>query len=108
MFNLDEAIAEWRQQMVVGGISSAQVLDELESHLRDDAEKQEHAGATTQQAFEIAVQRLGQAAALECEFEKVEAAFLSWRRSPIWNGMLTLAGIPNQYVTETMNTSSTN
>ena len=104
MFNLDEAIAEWRQQMVAGGIKSPQVLDELESHLRDDAEEQQRVGVTPQHAFELAVQRLGQAAALECEFEKVGET----REAPerVKNGLLTLAGIPNQYLS--MNTSSTN
>ena len=41
MFNLDQSIAAWRQQMVAGGIKSPRVLDELESHLRDDVEEQE-------------------------------------------------------------------
>jgi len=104
MFNLDQSIAEWRQQMIVGGIRSPRVLDELESHLRDDAEEQERAGATALQAFEIAVQRLGQAAVLECEFDKVGET----REVPerVKNAMLTLAGIPNQYLNETVNTSS--
>ena len=46
MFNLDQSITEWRRQMVAGGIQSPRVLDELESHLRDDAEEQERADRT--------------------------------------------------------------
>jgi hypothetical protein len=104
MFEIEQEIAIWRRQMIAGGIETPQVLDELESHLRDDAEEQERAGATAQQAFEIAVQRLGQAAALECEFEKVGET----REAPerVKNAMLTLAGIPNQYLNEPMNTST--
>lgn len=104
MFNVDQSIAEWRRNMVAGGIDSPQVLDELESHLRDDMEEQERAGATAQRAFESAVERLGQAAVLESEFEKVGAT----RETPerVKHAMLTFAGIPNQYLP--MNTSSTN
>lgn len=71
MFELEQEILKWRRQMTGGGIKSPRVLAELESHLRDDVEEQERAGASAQRAFETAVQRLGQAAALECEFEKV-------------------------------------
>lgn len=106
MFNLDQSIAEWRRQMVAGGIKSPQVLDELESHLRDDVEEQMRVGASALLAFETAVQRLGPAGVLECEFEKVGEA----RETPerVKNAMLTLAGIPNQYLNEPMNTLSAN
>ena len=35
MFDLEQAVTEWRQRMTSAGIASADVLDELESHLRD-------------------------------------------------------------------------
>lgn len=106
MPDLEQEIAEWRRQMVGGGIKSMRVLDELESHLRDDVEEQVREGGTAQRAFELAVQRLGQAAVLECEFEKVGES----RETPerVRNAMLTLAGIPNQYLNEPMNTASAN
>ncbi|EEF62679.1 permease prefix domain 1-containing protein [Pedosphaera parvula] len=71
MFNLDQAITEWRRQMVAGGIKSPEALEELESHLRDEVEQQMRLGASGQQAFEVAVQRIGQANALKEEFQKV-------------------------------------
>jgi Clp amino terminal domain, pathogenicity island component len=71
MFNLEKAIVEWRRQMTVGGIRSPRLLDELESHLRDDMEQQILSGSDPQQAFEAAVQKIGRADALKCEFEKV-------------------------------------
>jgi cation transport ATPase len=52
-------------------IKAAEVLDELEGHLRDDAEQQMRSGSNPQQAFEVAVQRIGQAHALKSEFAKV-------------------------------------
>jgi hypothetical protein len=39
MFNLEEAILEWRRQMLIAGITSPIPLDELEIHLRDDLEQ---------------------------------------------------------------------
>ncbi|MEO8428482.1 MAG: hypothetical protein ABI651_15375 [Verrucomicrobiota bacterium] len=46
-------------------------LNELENHLREDIEQQVRSGLSAQQAFEVAVQRIGQARALETEFKKV-------------------------------------
>jgi len=104
MFNLDESIAEWRRQMVVGGVKHAEVLDELESHLREDLEERVRAGLNTQQAFEKAVQAIGQAARLECEFGKVGGMKKTQRQ--VKQTLFALAGIPNHYVPDLMNTSS--
>ncbi|MDB6122600.1 MAG: hypothetical protein JWQ71_1593 [Pedosphaera sp.] len=71
MFNLEQAIVAWRQQMSAGGIKTPEPLDELESHLREDIEEQLRSGITAQQAFASAVQRIGQASALKLEFEKI-------------------------------------
>jgi hypothetical protein len=70
MFDLDKAIAEWRQQMLAAGITTPVPLDELESHLRDDVEQQVRSGVSPQQAFNAAVQQLGYAKELEAEFGK--------------------------------------
>ena len=105
MFNLDAAIATWRQQMAEAGSRAPEVLSELESHLRDDVERQVSAGSATQQVFEAAVERIGQAAALECEFEKLGGTKKTTER--VKDCVFTLAGIPNQYLTVPMNTSST-
>jgi hypothetical protein len=70
MFNLDNAIANWRRQMVAAGIKNPTPLDELESHLREEVERQTRSGATSEKAFEIAVGRVGDANTLEAEFAK--------------------------------------
>jgi hypothetical protein len=70
MFNLDQAIAEWRQQMAAAGIKSLKVLDELESHLRDDVEMLIESGTSAREAFDSAVRRIGDARTLRVEFEK--------------------------------------
>jgi hypothetical protein len=71
MFNLDQAISEWRRQMAVGGLKMPDVLNELESHLREDLEGQVRSGLNEQEAFNAAVQRIGQSKALKKEFRKV-------------------------------------
>jgi hypothetical protein len=51
MFNLDHAISEWRRQMFAGGVKDSAVLDELESHLREDVERQTRSGVDAQKAL---------------------------------------------------------
>jgi hypothetical protein len=71
MRDLDQAIAEWRRELSAGGIKSPQALDELESHLREDVQRQVKAGVATDQAFEAAARRMGAIHALRTEFRKV-------------------------------------
>jgi hypothetical protein len=72
MFNLNKAISEWRQQLAAGGIKTREDLDELESHLREDAEQQMHSGSDPESAFRNAVRRMGAAGRLQEEFSKFE------------------------------------
>jgi hypothetical protein len=71
MFNLDQAISEWRRQMLATGVKALDILDELESHLREAIDEQIQAGSNPEQAFEIAVRRIGNPDALRSEFAKV-------------------------------------
>jgi hypothetical protein len=87
MFDLNKAVEEWRQQMAAGGIKPAGVLDELEGHLREDVERQVQAGTGPQQAFELAVQRLGQAGALKVEFGRADRK-KAMRRFVIYTAVL--------------------
>ncbi|HEY5041998.1 MAG TPA: hypothetical protein VIK53_08340 [Verrucomicrobiae bacterium] len=52
MFNLEQSIADWRQQMLAAGIETPVPLDELEIHLREEIERQMKSGSDKQQAFE--------------------------------------------------------
>jgi hypothetical protein len=74
MFNLEQSIAKWRQQMLAAGIKSPMPLEELESHLREEIQRQLESGMDPQQAFEMSVSVVGQTGALRCEFKKVEGA----------------------------------
>jgi len=69
MFNLDQAIANWRRQMLACGFKPVDV-DELESHLRDDLKAQVRSGANEERAFDLAIQRLGAPVELKREFAK--------------------------------------
>ena len=70
MFDLDRAIADWRRQLRAAGFKPSETLDELESHLREDAEARMRSGLTAEQAFVAAVREIGSAKSLKCEFEK--------------------------------------
>jgi hypothetical protein len=58
--------------MAAGGIRSAVVLDELESHLREDVEREVRAGWEEAAAFENAVKRMGRSDLLKVEFAKIK------------------------------------
>jgi hypothetical protein len=72
MFNLEAKIAEWRRQMLAAGIKTPMPLDELESHLREDFRVFVSAGKPEDQAFELAVSRLGSPGPLRTEFNKLK------------------------------------
>src|SRR6185295_15091896 len=79
MPNLEESIAAWRRQMQAEGITATALLDELESHLRDDLEQQQRSGLGPEQAFEVSVRRIGQARELKLEFARASQAPVALR-----------------------------
>ena len=103
MFNLDDAIAEWRRKTIAAGIRSPQVLDELESHLQEEVERQVQSGVGMEQAFRVAVRRLGQLGALTGEFSKIGETNEVLARFKYF--FLTLAGIQNPTLATNMNSS---
>jgi hypothetical protein len=91
MFDLDQSIAEWRQQMLAAGIKTPVPLDELESHLREEIERQMKSGPNEQEAFTAAAQKLGQASALKREFQKGYPLTIKRKRiSAIAAGIITI------------------
>lgn len=70
MFNLEQSIAEWRQQMLAAGIETPATLEELESHLREGIGEQVQSGINEQIAFEMAVLQMGRAKELKAELAK--------------------------------------
>ena len=76
MFDLEKEIADWRRQMLAAGIKTPVPLEELESHLREDIERQMKSGSNEQKAFEVSIQRIGQPQAIKREFKKMERTFM--------------------------------
>lgn len=72
MFDLEAEILRWRRRMISGGIANAEVLRELESHLREHVAQQVRAGVEPRAAFESGVQRLGEPTRLGREFARAE------------------------------------
>jgi hypothetical protein len=93
MFNLEQAILEWRRQMLAADLESPAPLDELENHLREDIERQMKSGLSAQEALEAARERLGQAGAIKQEFAKVEVTTTAFRGVFASIGMIFLAFI---------------
>ena len=71
MFDLEQAISEWRRRMLAAGIKTPMTLDELESHLREDLDREMQLGLSGEEAFQVAVKRIGTPVSLKCEFAKV-------------------------------------
>jgi hypothetical protein len=70
MFNLEQSIVGWRQQMLAAGIQTPVPLEELEIHLRDEIEQQMKSGLSERESFDSAARKIGQARVLKSEFNK--------------------------------------
>ena len=80
MFNLEHSISEWRGQMLSAGVKNPDIVDELESHLREDWARRVRSGESNEQAFEGAVQGVGQPSLLKDEFAKLSGKQWAWLR----------------------------
>jgi hypothetical protein len=91
MFNLEQAITDWRKQMLAAGIKTPMPLEELEIHLRDEIEQQIKSGVNEQKAFEISIFQIGQPKILTSEFKKSERIFMK-RNAQITAGVIGIFG----------------
>ena len=73
MFDLNRAIVGWQKQMTRAGLQ-ADVLDELESHLREEIEARMRSGFDAARAFAVAVASIGQPRELKKEFNNAGPA----------------------------------
>ena len=71
MPDLEQRLAAWRQTLAADAAFSVEVIDELESHLRDDIQRLVLAGESEERALELGLARLGPPRALGAEFAKV-------------------------------------
>jgi hypothetical protein len=100
MFDLEQAISAWRRQLAAGGVKSPEILDELESHLRDDVEQRMRSGLAAKQAFEAAAQQMGPVMVLKTEFAGVKRGYERQRSTVkaiccvVFAGIIALASSP--------------
>jgi hypothetical protein len=91
MFDIEQAITDWRRQMLAAGIKTPVPLEELESHLRNEIERQIKSGINAQRAFGEAARQIGPPKALKCEFQKANALTVERKRTiAIAAGVLTV------------------
>ena len=89
MFELEQSIAEWRQQMTEGVDNTPLPLDQLENHLREEIGNLMSAGMPEAQAFQLAVSRLGSPGPLQTEFTNAMLTSCG----PVTIGSLLLGGM---------------
>jgi hypothetical protein len=99
MFNLEQSIADWRQQMLAAGIESPVPLEELESHLRDEIEREMRSGSSPEQAFKNAAGQIGRAEVLKTEFVKTQMPVYEQLKRLVFS----IAGVPNYQLATNMN-----
>ncbi len=70
-FDLNHAIQQWRENLGQSPAFRGENLNELESHLCDSTAAWQTRGLSAEEAFMVAVNRIGKGGALESEFGKV-------------------------------------
>ena len=70
MFDLDAHIRQWRQQFLGDGAFYSSEVEELEYHLRDAIDELYAKGLSEEEAFVIAVHRLGDQRSLRKEYTR--------------------------------------
>ena len=88
MFNLEQSIGIWRRQMLTAGITAPVPLEELETHLREEIERQTKSGLNEMEAFAVAIREIGQGQVLQNEFSKVTPGQRMWRAILLLTGWL--------------------
>lgn len=74
MFDLNKAIAGWRQDLNAQRTMHAADLDELEDHLREEIGGLMAGGLSEEEAFQVARMRLGSPGELGGEFAMADPA----------------------------------
>jgi hypothetical protein len=83
MFDRENAIANWRASLDIGGELSQSDLLELENHLEEAIETLMAIGLSEEEAFLVAQNRIGKPNLIRAEFAKVHP-FATWRAPVFW------------------------
>lgn len=85
MEELEPQIAEWRAYVAAAPAVEGPDVDELEGHLRDQIAELDEAGLAADEAFFVAVKRMGDLSALSREFAREHSGRL-WRQLVVAGG----------------------
>ena len=93
-FDLNDAIQRWRVELAKSASFRAEDLEELESHLRDSESSLRSQGLTGEEAFLIAVRRVGSRDALAAEFATINGPSV-WLDRLLWmaTGSITISAL---------------
>ncbi len=83
MFQLDNAIENWKSGLLSNQNLTDSNVDELQGHLRDEIDNLMLAGLNEEEAFMVSSHRMGDQQAVGAEFAKVNPS-LAWRRRAFW------------------------
>ncbi len=79
MDGVESQIAEWRAYVAKAPAVNGRDVDELEAHLRDQIAELDAAGLTADEAFLVAVKRMGDLDTLSREFAREHSGRL-WKQ----------------------------
>lgn len=103
MFDLNKAIGNWRTSFLQRQTCAKSDIDELESHLREEIDNLTASKLSEQEAFLVAIHRLGDPDSLAGEFAKVNTSIL-WRQRLFWAGAGLLSYIVAIYIAKCAST----
>jgi hypothetical protein len=83
--DLETQIAQWRAYVAGSPALNGHDVEELEAHLRDQIAELDEAGLTSEEAFLVAVKRMGDLSALSREFAREHSGRL-WRQLVLADG----------------------
>ena len=83
MFELDNAIKNWRSGLLQNQNILESDADELENHVRDEVDSLMLAGLNAEEAFIVSTHRIGDQKTIDHEFAKVNPR-VAWRRRAFW------------------------
>lgn len=94
MPDIERRIADWRRALAETAGCDNEVIDELESHLRDEMQRLVQAGQPEERAFDLALFRLGPPQALGAEFAKLARdASATWLPVRLAGGALLVLAV---------------
>ena len=83
MFDLEQAIQDWKLTFRPDSSIGPDGVQEVESHLRESIERLQDSGLSMHEAFAVGLHRLGLTAELEREFAKNQPV-VAWQTRLVW------------------------